>query len=309
MNNFFESIKETGDKIGKKIGRDNISIFASQATFFLLLAFFPFLIFLLTLLQYLPVNLNTEFIRGLLQTMPSDVSSLVESIYSEIEEKANGAVLSVSVILFLWSAANGMMALKTGLDQVEGEKGKKNYFYTRFVCSIYTLLLVIVIIFTTVLMVFGNTIAEFVEKRIPAFIDTTRFILSMRFLFSGVLLMLFFLMLYSLLPYTKKNFFSCLPGAIICTAGWIGFSFVFGIYVSNFSNFSYIYGSLAAIVICMLWLRVLMIIFFFGAEANYALRTPEVRLMLAASFEKIFHGKGRYDNARLIKKRKIKKNS
>ncbi len=308
MGNFFRTIGETGTKIGKKIGGDNISIFASQATFFLLLSFFPFLTFLLTLLQYIPIDYNTEFIKSIVNSMPSEINALLEGVVGEIEAKANGAVLSVSVILFLWSASNGMLALKTGLDQVDGEKGKRNYFYTRFICTLYTLLLVIVIIFTMVLMVFGTSIARFVESNLPSFIDATRFILSMRFLFSGVLLMLFFLMLYTLLPHTKKNFFTCLPGAIICTAGWLGFSFIFGIYVSNFSNFSYMYGSLAAIVISMLWLRVLMTIFFFGAEANFAFRTPEVRLMFAAAFMKIFKRKGRYDNAKLIQKRKKLKN-
>ncbi len=309
MGEVFRTFKDLGTRIGKKVNGDNISIFASQATFFLLLSFFPFLTFLLTLLQYLPIDFNAEFFKGIMQTVPVEVNSLLGGVIEEIEAKANGAVLSVSVILFLWSASKGMLALKMGLDQVEGDKGSKNYFVTRLTCTLYTFLLVVVIVSTMVLMVFGNSIAKFVEKSLPDFIDATRFILSMRFLFSGILLMLFFLMLYSLLPYTKKNFFSCLPGAVICTAGWLGFSFIFGIYVSNFSNFSYMYGSLAAIVICMLWLKVLMTIFFFGEEVNYAFRTPEVRLMFAAAMMKIFHKKSRYDNAKLIKKRKIKKNT
>ncbi|HIU47977.1 MAG TPA: YihY/virulence factor BrkB family protein, partial [Candidatus Avimonoglobus intestinipullorum] len=65
------------------------------------------------------------------------------------------------------------------------------------------------------------------------------------------------------MPYKRH-----LPGAVFTTAGWMVFSFLFSIYIENFANYSYIYGSLTAIVLMMLWLYSCMIILLFGAELN-----------------------------------------
>ena len=62
-----------------------------------------------------------------------------------------------------------------------------------------------------------------------------------------------------------------LPGAVCATAGWMGFSLAFSLYFSRIvgKNYSYMYGSLAAIVLLLLWLYACMCILFFGAEINY----------------------------------------
>ena len=78
------------------------------------------------------------------------------------------------------------------------------------------------------------------------------------------------------LPNRKSHIFRELPGAIITAGGWLLFSYLFSYYIDNMGNYSYTYGSLAALAICMLWLYFCMYILFIGAEINMILSHPEV---------------------------------
>jgi membrane protein len=102
----------------------------------------------------------------------------------------------------------------------------------------------------------------------PILGEITRYVISFRTMLLFILT-LCFAMLYTYVPEKKQQFLKQVPGAIFSTLGWIGFSFAFSIYFSNFSNYSVMYGSLTAIVLLMLWLYSCISILFFGAEINY----------------------------------------
>ena len=78
--------------------------------------------------------------------------------------------------------------------------------------------------------------------------------IAFNYSFLLALLTLFFVALYTWLPYERQDIRLQLPGALISTVGWIGCSYGFSIYFNHFSNYSYMYGSLTAVVILMLWL-------------------------------------------------------
>lgn len=90
----------------------------------------------------------------------------------------------------------------------------------------------------------------------------------MRAVLSLGMLSIFFVWLYTFLPYEKMNIKYQIPGAVFSTVTWVLFSFGFSIYFSHFSRFSYMYGSLAAVVILMLWVYFCICILFLGAEIN-----------------------------------------
>ena len=103
----------------------------------------------------------------------------------------------------------------------------------------------------------------------PVLAEITLYIISFRQLLSLTILTLIFAGLYTFIPDKKQKISSQLPGAIFSTVCWMGFSFAFSIYFDNFSNYSYMYGSLTAIVLLMLWLYFCICILFLGAEINY----------------------------------------
>lgn len=261
------------DKIRKftiKLREDSISAFAAQAAFFIILSFFPFVMFLLTLLNYLPVsaeNLRT-FMSGI---FPATVNNILNTIFSELIDKSSGAVLSVTVIAALWSASRGMLALVRGLNAVYQHKETRNYFLIRSVSMLYTLGFAALLIATLILLVFGNSLYEFIIKRLPLLGETALVIMSLRSLVTMTILTIFFLLMYLVIPNRKSSLLKELPGAILTAGGWLGLSFLFSFYIDHMEGFTYTYGSLTTLAICMLWLYFCMYILFIGAEVNMLL--------------------------------------
>lgn len=258
-----------------KLRDDSISAFAAQAAFFIILSFFPFVMFLLTLLNYLPISIEElEFLNN--DIIPESISAILQTILNELLQKPSGTLLSVSVIAALWSASNGTVALSKGLNAVYHHKETRNYFLLRSISAFYTLVFAILLILMLVLLVFGNQLYEFIMIQLPIFRNLAMMVLNLRSLFTMAVLTLFFLMVYMVLPNRKSNIFRELPGAIISAGGWLLFSYLFSYYIDNMGNYSYTYGSLAALAICMLWLYFCMFILFIGAEINMILSHPEI---------------------------------
>lgn len=251
----------------RKLRDDSVSAFAAQAAFFIILSFFPFVMFLLTLLNYLPID-AMDLKNHVSGFFPESVSLLLDTVFSELMERASGTVLSVTVIAALWSASRGMLALVRGLNAVYGYKETRNYFRVRAVSMVYTLCFAALLIVTLVLLVFGNRLYGFVMNRLPLLGEPALILLSLRSLITMSILTLFFLLLYLVIPNRKSRFFRELPGALLTAGGWLGFSFLFSFYIDHRENVSYTYGSLTAPAICMLWLYFCMYILFVGAELN-----------------------------------------
>lgn len=110
--------------------------------------------------------------------------------------------------------------------------------------------------------------AEAPLRYLPILEHIAPYLLSIRALIALAILIVFFMGLYTFLPFEKLELRKQLPGALFSTAGWIVCSYGFSIYFNHFKRFSYMYGSLAAIVILMLWLYFCICILFLGAEVN-----------------------------------------
>lgn len=274
-----------------KLREDSVSAFASQAAFFIILSFFPFVMFLLTLIQYLPFTIQeiSSFTSDLL---PETVEKLLLSTVSEMEATASGTIISVTAVAALWSASRGVLALSRGLNSVYGHRETRNYFFLRSIYALYTLVFSVLLIISLVLLVFGNQIITLILNHIPLIKDFALLVFSMRFTIAMLFLTAFFLIIYLFVPNRRSSFFAELPGAVLSAGGWLGFSFLFSFYVENMSHYSAIYGSLTAIIICMLWLYACMYIFFIGAEVNVILAHPAAKAATAKLLRR-FRKKGK----------------
>ena len=124
------------------------------------------------------------------------------------------------------------------------------------------------LIFSLVVLVFGNRIQQFLENALPILARISAYIISIRTILAIALMTISFSLMYKILPNTKTHLRHQLPGAVFSALGWMIFSLVYSIYIDNYSNFSYTYGSLAAVILLMLWLYFCMYIFLIGAEIN-----------------------------------------
>ncbi|MGN0243434.1 MAG: YihY/virulence factor BrkB family protein [Lachnospiraceae bacterium] len=255
-------------KLFNKISSDHVTAFAAQAAFFVILSFFPMVMVLLTMSQYLPFTAN-DLINMISSIIPPEFQSFVTSIINEIYGKASTTLFTVTIVSTLWAASKGMMSIATGFNSVYNIDESRNYFIFRIISTFYTLIFCIVLVTTLTLLVFGNNIYAYVIQHFPFLTPIMNLIISARVLLIIVILVLFFDMLYCFIPNRQSNLVRELPGAIFATASWIIISYMISMFFDTFTNFSYMYGSLSTVVLIMLWLYFCMMCLFIGAEINH----------------------------------------
>lgn len=275
---YIKAVYKSFDAFGKKLQRDAVAAFSAQAAFFIIISAFPLLMLIIAVMQYLPfVDIST--LNYLAALFPDKISDFIQKIISEIFSGSSVAIIPVSAVALLWAASKGMMSILRGLNFIYGIEERRNYFFVRFLAVIYTIGFVITLLLMLVLVVFGNSLLNLISEKLPSFYGTALLIASFRTLGVFVLMTLFFLLLYIVIPNRRANVFTELPGAVLSALGWLGFSWLYGLYIDNFANSSYVYGSLAAAVFIMLWLYFCMYILFIGGEVNSILRAEEFRKM------------------------------
>ncbi len=251
----------------RKMKAHRVGACSAQVAYFLLFATVPLLILLFSLTQLLSLSAE-EFLTSFYSIFPSMVGGLFEEIVRNIFESNSSVMASFSAFVVIWSASKSVYYVIGGMNSVFEVKESRSMLRLRFLSIVYTLAFAVILVATLVLMVFGSSIAAFISARFPSLSLLTNLFSSLRFVIGLLLLTFFFALIFKVLPDRKAKFSSQLPGAVLAAVGWMLFSFFFSFYVNNFSNYANIYGSLAAIVVYMLWLYICMYILFFGAELN-----------------------------------------
>lgn len=252
----------------KKLREDAVSAFAAQTAFFVILSFLPFFIFMLTLVRFLPVE-TERLLAAVYAVFPPMLHEFIGVLLQEVLQKTSGTVVSISVVAALWSASKAMLVVIRGMNAVYGNEETRNFFVLRLLSVGYTLVFAVVLALTLLLLVFGNRICLYIQSRISFFANAAILIIGLRTVASFAFLTAFFFCLYRLVPNRKSpKGASELPGAVLSAAGWLGFSYLYSLYIDRMASFSAMYGSLTAIVLCMIWLYACMYLLFIGAEFN-----------------------------------------
>ena len=250
-----------------RLSEHAVTAYAAQSAFFIIISFFPFVMLLLTLLNYLPIPLDDTggLVAGIL---PSAVTDFINGLLEEIHINASGTVISVTAVTALWAASKGLLAIRRGMNSVYENTESRNYIIIRFYSIIETLAFIILLIVMLVIIVFGNTLYKWLSASSPVIAEIAALILDLRGVAGLGILILFFDLVYVIMPNRRGHFFKELPGAALTAGGWIGFSYLYAFYVDNIANYSSLYGSLTTIVLLMVWLYICMYMLFIGGEIN-----------------------------------------
>lgn len=263
-----KKIVQVINMISRKIRDDHVSAFSAQAAFFIIISFFPFIMFLLSIVPYFSLEEST-ILRLVTQIFPNAFNSLIVLVVTEVYQKANtGTLISLSAITALWSAGKGFLAIMKGLNSVYEIKETRKAILLRIASTIYTLIFALMIIITIILFVFGNKLYLWIVMRFPVLQDLALLIISLRTIVGLIILLIFFLIIYIAIPNRRTRISREFPGALVCAAGWMGFSYAFSYYIDHSTNYASMYGSLTTIVLFMLWMYFCMYILFIGAEIN-----------------------------------------
>ena len=243
----------------------DISTYAASIAFFFFLSVVPMLIMICTIIPFTPLT-EENLVELVTDFLPDQVDTLAESLISEVYDKSAG-ILSFAIIATIWSAAKGVMALMRGLNAINGVEEKRNYFVVRVIASFYTVVMLIVVILSLFLMVFGDQLVTLTLHRIPQLQRIVSFAMNFRFLLVWAVLSVLFAAVYAYVPDKKLEFREQIPGAVFSAVVWSVFSWAFSYYVT-YGNTYGIYGSLSIIIIVLLWMYFCMYIIMIGAYLN-----------------------------------------
>jgi membrane protein len=240
---------------------------SAQITYYLILAFFPFLFFLINLLSFTPLS-NRLLIANFNAILPSDTAILVKNILIETVQAKSTTLLFFGMLASLWAASRGMSAIIRGLNNSYGLKESRNFIRLIVTELASTIGLTVMIILSFFLIVFGRTIGSYVfglmgEKAL--FYSVWSFV---RYGISLALMSITFFLIYKYLPNRKLKFNNLMVGTVFATFGWVSASLLFSFYVNYFAIYEKVYGSLGGIFALIIWLYISTLIFLLGGELN-----------------------------------------
>ena len=261
------------------VTEDHVGAYAAQSAYFFMLCMIPIILLLITMVQYTPVT-KADVMTAVIQVFPTSVDSMITSIVNQVYNQSSG-IIPITVVVALWSAGKGVLAMTSGLNCVYKCNETRNYIFLRIRATIYTVMFILVIIFLLVLSVFGNTLNIFIAAHVPILKNLADRLIAMRTIITPIVLMIFCLLIYKFLPNRKDKLRKQLPGAVFAAIGWMIVSWIFSVYVDIFKGLSDMYGSLTTIVLIMLWMYFCMYCILLGGELNMMM------------YDKMFTGKGR----------------
>lgn len=245
--------------------KQNINAYAASIAFFFFLSVVPMLMLICTIIPYTPLT-EADLALAVTDLTPDMLDSLAVSLISDVYTRSAG-ILSVAAIATIWSAAKGVMALMQGLNAINGVEDTRNYFVIRVIASFYTVVMLIVVILSLFLMVFGNQLVTLALHRIPNLESVVSFAMNFRFVLVWAILTFLFAAIYAYVPDLKLKFRAQIPGAVFSAVVWSVFSWGFSIYLTYGNSYG-IYGSLSIIIIVLLWMYFCMYIVMIGAYLN-----------------------------------------
>ncbi len=254
----------------KALENTRISAYAGQSAFFLMLSFFPFLLFCFSLIQVTPLT-KLDLENFIFTFIPKDFQALLHGFVMDIYNNSSSEILSVTVITAIYLSSKAFYTLVQGINSMFQEKETRNFLLLHFYSIIYSVFFAVIIIAMLTIFVFGNNILHSLERFFPVVTATLFKILEFKMLIGFLFLFLIFLLLYRFLPNCSYRFKELVPGAFFTTAGWLLFSYLYSVYINNFSNYASFYGAMTAIALLMIWIYTCMYILLFGGILNHFL--------------------------------------
>ena len=245
---------------------DQILERAAGLAYRVLLAFFPFLIFLISLFSTLDVD-ESAILEGLFFVLPGDIAGLVYDFIYELGGARSIGLMSTALFFSVYNTSNGFRAIVRIINRAYGVRNRRGLIAQVVISFLLMLLFSAALIIMLGLLVFGRQIWGFF---FPGGNE-----LLFAFASGGgamVVLVLVTMVIYRLACATSLPIKHILPGAAFTVIAWVVISSGFGFVISNFTQYSVIYGSIAGVFILILWLNIVSIVLLVGNEANAVLR-------------------------------------
>lgn len=169
-----------GKHIYDKFSEDEMTVYAAQVSFFVILSFVPFLMLLLTAVQMIPGISKADFLEIAMDIVPADYKSLAFRVVNDLMLKSPATMISATAVTALWSAGRGMFSVARGLNRVNGRGRRHWYVFNRLICCGYTILFIAVCLMSMGLLVFGRTLQNFIQSHFPLIAPFTGYVIQLQ---------------------------------------------------------------------------------------------------------------------------------
>ncbi|HWS85377.1 MAG TPA: YihY/virulence factor BrkB family protein [Pyrinomonadaceae bacterium] len=282
--------KELAKRVYAEVMDDDVLGRSAQLSYYFLLALFPALLFLTSLLGYMAGE-DSQLRQGLFDylaaVLPGEASKLVSQTVTDVTQSSGGGKLSFGILATLWAASNGMGAISESLNAAYDLKESRPWWKVRLTAIGLTLALTLLIVTALVLILYGHDIADAVSVKLGL---GSAFATAWKVL-QWPLVLVFVLLAFALIYYFGPDSHAqdwkwITPGAIVGVLLWLLISFGFKTYLEFFNSYSATYGSLGAVIILMLWFYFTGTAILVGGEINSEIENEMARQGAADAKEK-----------------------
>jgi membrane protein len=267
----------------RNISEDEVMDRSNGVAFNFIMAIFPLVIFLFTLIPYVTVYLpevtNESIMQFMGELMPQSMYETVSSTILDIVSIQRGGLLTFGFIFAMYLATNGMMALMRAFNACYRTRERRNYFSTRLTAFGLTIMLAIVLFLAVTLLVVGQIVIEYFNTHVHLLASLNLDYLSiyslllLRFIVVFIVFFITISCIYYFGPaiHYNWNFFSI--GSFLATLACMVISYGFSYYIANFGSYNKVYGSIGTLIALMIWIQLLTLVLLFGYEINASLHS------------------------------------
>jgi membrane protein len=282
--------KTLAKRVWADIGKDDILGRAAQLSYYFLLALFPLLLFLMSVIGLLVgegTGLRHSLFNYLGKVLPGSALDLVSTTVFEVSNASGGGKISFGILAALWAASNGMGAISESLNVAYHVKETRPWLKQRLIAVGLTLALAVLILAALTIVLGGGRIADLLAN---TYALGGGFTLAWKILQWPIVLFFLFLgfaLIYYWAPDLRDQDWRWItPGSVVAVFLWLLISFGFRLYLHFFNSYSKTYGSLGAVIILMLWFYFTGAAILIGGEVNSDIEAAAAREGAPAAKEK-----------------------
>ena len=268
------SIFEVGSFFVKGMSNGTLGIRAASIAFNFFLAVFPGLLFLSTLIPYIPIpNFQTELMDLLEQLIPSDTFETIEETLADIVMYPRSSLLSIGCITTIIIVSNGVTAVIRAFNSSINVHETRSFVNLRVSSLIMVGLITVLLATAIALLIFGRTIlAYLIAKRILFGTFSTVMFYVVQWLIILSLCIVSVSVIYYFAPAKRTHMGFISTGSVMATLLLLATSAGFGYYLANFSNYNALYGSIGTLIAILVWLNINSNILLLGFELNLSIQ-------------------------------------
>lgn len=242
---------------------------SSVVSYYLLLSMFPLILILGGIIGWLHLNPH-EVLPYIKEVFPTEIYSMLEGTISRLlnGQTGNGGVITFAAVATFWAASKGINGMQRAMNKAYGVDQRQNFVVARLFSFGIMFVVFFLMIFLGIVFSLGTFVLNYFQHVFHFNTEIVELFTTLKWPVTIVVMFLFLLVIYRIVPNAKITFKQVVPGTIFATIGWILLAQVFGRFAHHMTQSYAIYGLVGTMMVIMIWLKFAAIIIVLGGILN-----------------------------------------